>query len=163
MHNRKDRTAAVHRTSPGGCSELLVTCSNSGQAGAAQPGQTPGLEPNVIPDLGPTLQPQEGHLPGPTLVQHSGLRSFTCHSHIPIACFQTKEPGVSEAGPGWGQGSVSCVCPLTAPAQPPKGSLSDVKTGSGWERGCPSWANRRMPLSSHGNYCSTQPFRIDPG
>lgn len=33
-----------------------------------------------------------------------------------------------------GQGGTYCSTPLAIPAQPPRGSLSDVETGSGWER-----------------------------
>lgn len=46
---------------------------------------------------------------------------------------------------------------------PPHGSLSDAEASSGWERGCPSRANQRMPLGSHGNCCRAQSFRIDSG
>lgn len=40
-----------------------------------------------------------------------------------------REPGLVT-----GSGGVSCLSLLAAPAQPPQGSLSDVETGSGWER-----------------------------
>lgn len=48
-------------------------------------------------------------------------------------------------------GHVSPVTPAS-PAQPPHGSLCDVEPAVGG-RECPSQANQRMPLGSHGNCC----------
>lgn len=42
--------------------------------------------------------------------------------------------GVQGDGPGCRVGVMFCLSFLAAPAQPPHGSLSDVETGSGWER-----------------------------
>lgn len=67
--------------------------------------------------------------------------------------------GRSPGRRAWRRGQGGHALPVTPcrPARSPRGSLS------GWERGCPSQANARMPLGCHGNCRSAQASRIDSG